>query len=328
MDSNGIFSLLTPSELPVIAAAREHTENRLSELRASVEELDGDGDASVVLMGSWGRRELTSRSDDDFMLLFNGDEREGAQPSREAVSGLVGSGAAEPGREGIFGEQVWLEDLRDRLGPKDTNINLSRRMLLILESVPVLGDSNQELARRALIASYLDAHALHFRPPRFFINDLIRYWRTIAVDFEGKFRERSGEGWGIRNAKLRLSRKLLFAGGLFPLLRCSEFELEAMEGFLDHQFSVPPLDRISDAYRELDLEDAGARLLLAYEEFLAILDDPERRSSLERLRIEDADNSEIFTRVRELGEELQASLLTLLFDDNRMRPLAREYLVF
>lgn len=328
LSSIGIFSLLAPSDLPAIAAARENTEKRLTDLRESLGGLESDDDASVVLMGSWGRRELTASSDDDFMLLFNDEKRPTPRPSREDVGALLGTGASEPGREGIFGLQVWLPELRDRLGPNDTNENLTRRMLLILESVPVLGADNQEAAQRALIESYLEAHAYHYRPPRFFINDLVRYWRTIAVDFEGKFRERGGDGWGIRNAKLRLSRKLLFAGGLLPLLRCSDLELDAMADFLSEQFSLPPLDRVAQAFRERELEDAGARLLLAYEEFLSILDDPEQRSALEELRIDDADGSPTFKRVRELGKELQASLLTLLFDDERMRPLAREYLIF
>ena len=35
-----------------------------------------------------------------------------------------------------------------------------------------------------------------------------------AVDFASKQRDRAGEGWGLRNAKLRMSRKLIFASGM------------------------------------------------------------------------------------------------------------------
>jgi hypothetical protein len=44
----------------------------------------------------------------------------------------------------------------------------------VLESVPVAGEANYQLARRALFAGYLDANVKDHRPPRFFLNDVIR----------------------------------------------------------------------------------------------------------------------------------------------------------
>ena len=70
-----------------------------------------------------------------------------------------------------------------------------------------------------MLDRYLAEGRSDHRPPRFFLNDVMRYWRTIAVDFAGKHREDERK-WGLRNAKLRTSRKMLFAGGLVPILRC------------------------------------------------------------------------------------------------------------
>jgi hypothetical protein len=49
----------------------------------------------------------------------------------------------------------------------------------------------------------------------------------ICVDFAGKERE-GRDKWGLRNAKLRASRKVLFAGGLIPVLECFRFDREPM----------------------------------------------------------------------------------------------------
>ena len=57
---------------PHIAAPRDTTDRRLRERRERFASLSVDNDAAVVLTGSWGRREITSESDDDYMVLFEG----------------------------------------------------------------------------------------------------------------------------------------------------------------------------------------------------------------------------------------------------------------
>ena len=121
-----------------IAAARYETERRLIERRSRMASVEVDEDAAIVLMGSWGRREVTSESDDDFMVLLVAASRENALPSIEEVAEALGG--RPPGPEEIFGRQVLLDELRGKIGrDEDTNANLTRRMLLMLESVAICG---------------------------------------------------------------------------------------------------------------------------------------------------------------------------------------------
>ncbi len=310
-----------------ILAARARTAEGLAERRARLEGVVLDADASVVLLGSWGRHEVTSASDDDAIVLFCGAHRDHVRPEPGQVANLLGGPA--PGPEGLFGATAWLEDLAGNLGLEgDTNTILTRRMLFLLESVAIAGDGAYTAARDQLLAIYLAAHQRDYRPPRFLLNDLVRYWRTIAVDFEGKHRARSGEGWGLRFAKLRFSRKVLFAGGLLPVLECHALPAADMPGFLAERFAEPPLDRVARAFLDHGMADAGARALRAYAAFLDVLDDPAARSHLAALSESEAESSETYVRIRELGDDLQAALLALLFEDPELERLVRDYLIF
>src|SRR5229473_3295864 len=128
-----------------------------------------------------------------------------------------------PGQTGTFGNMAFSHDIIHQIGGQnDTNRNTTQRILLLLESATI-GRSNQAYERiiRGVINRYLeeDNHLLtrdsrRYRVPRFLLNDIVRFWRTMAVDFASKQRDRAGKGWGLRNAKLRMSRKLIFASGL------------------------------------------------------------------------------------------------------------------
>src|SRR5690606_41209713 len=99
-----------------------------------------DDDAAGVLMGSGGRRELTRSSDDDYMVLVRGARGPGApRPTvaqvRQAFARDPG-GFSAPGEEGIFADVVYSADLLGSIGlDDDTNTNLTRRMMLLLETV-------------------------------------------------------------------------------------------------------------------------------------------------------------------------------------------------
>jgi hypothetical protein len=317
----------TGERFEAIARARERTAEGLAERRRRLDGVVFDDDATVVLLGSWGRHEVTSASDDDAITLFCGEKRDHVRPEPGQVAALLGGPA--PGPEGLFGATAWLADLADNIGlDGDTNTILTRRMLFLLESVPVAGDAAYTRAREQLLTTYLAANERDYRPPRFLLNDLVRYWRTIAVDFEGKHRARAGQGWGLRHTKLRFSRKVLFAGGLLPVLECHALAATDMPAFLADRLAQPPLDRLAAAFLAHGMADAGARALGAYAGFLDLLDDAGARRELADLAEAGADTSATYGRVRELGDELQNALLALLFETPELERLVRDYLIF
>lgn len=314
----------TGRDFPNLMRARERTATGLEDRRARLACLGHDSDTSVVLMGSWGRAEVTGGSDDDFMVLIDGPDRE-VEPSIAGVKTVLDRA---PGAQGVLGDPVSCDALVDNVGlDPDINANLTRRMLFLLESVPGTANDVYSAARERVLRRYLDESTKDFRPPRLLLNDTIRYWRTVTVDFAAK--EQAGSGkWGLQNAKLRTSRKVLFAGGLLPIFGCAHLERGAMFGFLTAQLDMPPTDRIARAFLEQDATDPGARALGAYDQFIGLLDDEGFRQRLEAVTRASADGSEVFAEVRRLGSQLEAGLLALLFETEPLSKLVRDYGIF
>ncbi|MBJ7471913.1 MAG: hypothetical protein JHD16_11460, partial [Solirubrobacteraceae bacterium] len=312
------------TSFPALLAARQRTEAKMGELARDLSQIYLPEETSVVLLGSWGRAEVTGVSDLDWLLV---DAKSARAPigSSEPIpmaqmaldptfagtpvaahlhdlSEIMGRHGADPGSQGTFGTAVHVADLAQKIGlDEDSNQNLTRRMLLALESVPATGAEHHATALRRIITTYLAGRTRDYRPPRFLLNDLIRYWRTIAVDFEGKRREQDDHKWAVRNVKLRTARKVLFMGGLLPVLACRNLPADEMGGYLFDQFSAPATDRIAHAFLSWDAPDEGVRALRAYDAVLGRLADADTRRRLDELAYEHARDDSLFLELRRLG---------------------------
>lgn len=310
---------------PALEAARARTASRCDVARGALAGVPRDPDVAVVLLGSWGRGEVTSGSDDDVLVVTTGELRETLRPQ---VAELAPAFAGATGTQGTFDHVVTVRELTTIGLEADSNRVLTRRMLVLLESAPLLGADVHRRVLAALLEAYLGGERRDRRPPRFLLNDVIRYWRTVAVDFEAKARSGDDGKWALRHAKLRTSRTMLFAGGLLPLLECHHVTADDAPALLLDQLLRPPTDRIAGAFLQYDAVDAGVRTLGAYDRFLALLDDPEQRAALERLTRASAREDATFQECRRLGREIQQGLTALLFEREPLRRLVRQYGVF
>ncbi len=338
-------------EWPAVTKAIDSTEQELRELERLLLPPDARPlaeNVSLVLFGSLARGESTSRSDLDWTLLINGEvDGQHFTLFQTIRKKLREENWTAPGATGIFGGLAFSHDLVHCIGGQDdTNKNLTLRMLLLLESVSIGDDEPRQMVIRAILKRYLadDPHWT-WKPdgklPRFLLNDVVRFWRTLAVDFADKFHDQEGEKWALRNAKLRFSRKLILLTGMLACFNWRLYGLgssstglgptveEAITHF-EWYFSRPPLDILADellrANAPLELCD---NIFSAYDKFLAILDNQASRNQLETIPREKADKSPVFQEIRKLSHEFRDALLNWLYMPNTPQyELVKEYGLF
>lgn len=328
--------------------ARETTNGLLNDLRQALEEFD-DPNYSIVVTGSLGRGEAGERSDVDWFLLVDGLSNPDHGPVRQKISERIRRvGLEQPGRSGTFGDLVTSHELIHYIaGTRDSNENLTRRILLLSESKALTGDAVRERVIRNVLARYV-IHDPSVRRadtqtvPLFLVNDVVRYWRTVASDYASKMWERQHEGWAIRNVKLRFSRKLLFVWGLlasfagelfadasFDDVFNEEERLLRLSDLIREQTETVPLDLLARVALEVDDDTTARQIFSSYDEFLRVLIDPLKREELKNLPFEQAHQDAIWGRLREASHQFREGIDALFFEKHtKLKRLIRDYGVF
>ena len=310
-------------------------------------------DTSFVVGGSAGRDEVTNGSDLDWTLLVDGQANPDHTETANKIEALIAnSGFKGPGREATFGGIVFSHDLIHNIGgDDDDNANTTRRLLLLLESRPIgrrdaFDRTVRNVLRRYILEDFGWMHARNRQNlPRFLHNDFVRYWRTMAVDFAHKRKMRGGSGWALRTTKLRLSRKLIYVAGILMCYACAmDPQISVLKptpekpdsplpivDFLTNFVDQTPLTivaRTLGVYPEFD--DSLRSLFGRYDEFLSVLDDPTKRSWLDKLGRDSVADDALYNDMRTLSHEFQSALITMFFDikTTPIYDLTRTYGVF
>lgn len=285
--------------------ARQHSDGKLQGLRDALATVVPKG-AMAVTFGSYARREASTESDIDYIVIANeggGQELEHMGAIEKKVGEIV---PIEPSEDGAFAKLVLRSDMLKNLGGQnDTNQTLTRRLLLLLEGEWLTDSSEFQTFRQELLTIYVRATRRDHQLALFLLNDIIRYWRTMTVDYMYKTTE-GQKPWAIRNIKLTFSRKLLYASGVFSVGMTADRSEEAKVDILEHLFSLPVIDRMIDICGASRAE----KVLESYDMFLENLEKPKVRDELKVIKSGDHGNI-IFRKLKNEGHHFTRSLMSL-----------------
>lgn len=329
---------------PNVAAAATKSNERIEIGREFLKQkVRTHTNVDLIAFGSLARREATDESDFDYLVLVDGIPRNPRLPSellqladslrREwaTADGHDGDEVRQPGATGLFGSVVGAFDLIEQIGlERDTNHSLTRRMLLLEESVSLLDEHIRERVVRAALDRYLIMPGVDpGKVPRYLLNDVVRYWRTISVDYQAKANGRGRAG--LRYLKLLIPRKVQYASMLMSLLLCGKLPgREATTDSLLSQLDQPPLARLLVGYDEAPqaVQDAMRQTVRVTDEYLAKSAVSAWREDVSRGGDGPGGGSVEFETMRTEAKGLQDALETIFFDWELIATDARSKLVF
>ena len=284
----------------------EYTERKLKKIRSSLKKLSL-GDTVVLVCGSFARREVSEHSDIDYVMVTDGTDTDPGLGS--GVSSAVGKIVPNyPAKDGAFGGSVDRNKILENIGgDNDSNQNITRRILFLLEGEWLFNEEGLRSFRREILKRYIRKEMTDHQLALFLLNDIIRYYRTVAVDYEFKISENgTPKPWAIRNIKLVFSRKLLYASGLFSIAMTADRARDKKIEILEDLFSRPVMERM----RTICGEERMEPVVESYNRFLKFLGDSEHRKHLETLERSKRDD-ERFREIKNEGHHFTRELLKL-----------------
>ncbi|MFS4438024.1 nucleotidyltransferase domain-containing protein [Paracoccaceae bacterium GXU_MW_L88] len=296
----------------VLAACERESELQLKKMRKiSASMFKDDPNYLIGVNGSVARRECTSGSDIDLFVLVNGritisDARKAQKAYRSRLSD---EGLVMPAHGGVFENPLKIKNLLETIGgDKDTNEFITRRMLFLLEGEWIFNQQLFEKTRTRLIERYVADELGDHKLSLFLLNDVIRYWRTICVDFEHKTAS-SDKPRAIRLIKLRFSRMLLYLGGVAAVSETKGLEVAKKRQRLEELFAMPTIARLQSIFGP-----AMQSPLARYARFLDHLNDIETRTQL-KLPGEKGLETQVYQDLCDEARKFKEDLLKMLMDE-------------
>ena len=191
-------------------------------------------------------------------------------------------GLSRPNETGIYATPTTATQLCDpsSLGQVAQDMTVfGQRMQLLLDAQPVYAPSAYQSLVRYIVERYATGFLESGSHKQWvgLLNDLIRYFRSLCVWRQFDFSKQRG-GWYTRNAKLRHSRILNYAGLLFLLGESSKHGGDKVDWLTD-RLILTPLERIAWLYMA-NGDKHFCRIAEACDRFVGAFSDASLRAAL------------------------------------------------
>lgn len=272
---------------------QERSTDRLNKLRAAFLEEGSCSESNAICVfaaGSLGRLDCGESSDLDVFVTST----EGVPKLKEieifaSILGVNSRLQYPPlSNDGEFLKIFDINRHAANIGSAhdDSENYFTTRMLLLLESNYLVGEAAYANHKRAIIRHYWrDAPTEERFKPVFLINDILRYWRTVCLNYE-RARNNPSKSWKKKNFNLKYSRMLSVFGTVLPLVLMtdtSEDNIAELCSILPMQRLARGLDSIGDVR---DFAERFEKFLDNYEFFLRAKEDYEFDSLPQELKDE------------------------------------------
>lgn len=301
---------------------RERTDLKLKQLVEGLNEVGAsdivEARACVYATGSLGRGEMSERSDLDIFILRNRNVPSPLTNLNEIrlkarlVEVARKQGYEEFSRDGKFLKAHDVrEDLIGKLGTaEDDYANVfTARMLLILESRPILEPAFYKQAIEATIAEYWRDYPQNSTSflPVFLMNDILRFWKTLCLNYEERTGAEKVTNIGKRrlhNYKLKHSRLMTCYSGIIYL----QAVLERDKGTVSPEAVTAmvyetPTARLETAARLIPKAEAAVQKILdGYSRFLEVCD--QEKSVLEEQFVQPEFKRARIAEAKQFGDDV------------------------
>jgi predicted nucleotidyltransferase len=279
---------------------------------------------TVFCAGSLARLEAGDKSDLDLFVTADGDGRLHSRLFEFTLFAhliRINSDLKFPpfSNDGEYLKIHFLEDLKNRTGSRRDDIEnlFTVRMLLMLESRPLINEALYYQHLTAILENYYrDGKGKSSFKPLFLLNDLLRYWRTLCLNYEER-RHDPERPWRKKNINLKFSRMLTVFGTVLPLVVWPVANVEELVEFC----KFTPLERLAtglDRLQDQTLLEEWPSILDIYETFLSWKEDDNIENFLK-----DKDNKKM---VEEAAAKFAAYFYRAL-THQKIREEYRRYLV-